>query len=87
MVSWRNFLKKVVDDFKDKGYNFNQIAEMKIITFGNKLDMSYDFYNKHNMHAVERKLNAMVNKNLINKLDRRKGHHLIRKFSHVPFNN
>ena len=51
--------------------------------------MSYDFYIKHNMHTVEWKLNAMVNKNkiLINKLDRTKRHPLIRKFCHVPFSN
>ena len=51
--------------------------------------MSYDFYFKHNMHAVEWKRNAMINKNknLINKLDRSKCHPIIRNFSHVPFNN
>ena len=45
---------------------------MTIITIANKLDMSYDFYIKHNKPAVEWKLNAMINKNksLINKLDR-----------------
>ena len=26
------------------------------------MDMSYDFYIKHNMPAVERKLNMMINK-------------------------
>ena len=61
---------------------------MNNITIANKMDMSYDFYIKHNMHDVEWKLNAMVNrkKNLINKIDRSKYHPLIRKFSHVPFN-
>ena len=36
------------------------------------MDMSYDFYIKHKMHAVERKLIAMINKNkkLINNFDR-----------------
>ena len=31
--------------------------------------MSYDFYIKHNMHAIEWKLNAKINKNknLVNK--------------------
>ena len=51
MISWLNFLEKVIDDFKNKGYAFNHIAEMKIITISNELDMSYDFYIKHNMHA------------------------------------
>ena len=63
MISRQNFLNKVIDDFKDKGYNFNHIAEMKIITIANKMDMSCDFYIKHNMLAFEWKLNAMVNKN------------------------
>ena len=27
------------------------------------MDMSYDFYIKHNMHVIEWKLSAMVNKN------------------------
>ena len=44
--------------------------------------MSYDFYIKHDMHAVEWKLNAMVNKNkgLINKVDRHWRHPLKRKY-------
>ena len=44
--------------------------------------MSYDFCNKHKMHAVERKTNAMINKNknLSKKLDRSKGHHLLENF-------
>ena len=48
--------------------------------------MPYDFYIKHNMHPVEWKLNAMVNKNknLIIKLDRNWRHPLVRKFNHVP---
>ena len=63
MVPWKNFLEKVHDDFKRKGYNLNHFEEMNILTIANKLDMSYDFYNKHNMHAVEWKLKGMINKN------------------------
>ena len=44
---------KVNSDFKDTGYTFNHIAEMKIITKAHKMDMSHDFYIKHDMHAVE----------------------------------
>ena len=89
MSFWENFLVKVVDDFKSKGYNFNQIAELNIITITNKLDMSNDFYIRHNMHAVERKLNAMINKNesLINKLNRNCRHPLIMRFELVPISN
>ena len=61
MISWSNFLEKVIDDFKNQGYNFKYIAEMNIITIANKLDMSYDFYIKHNTHAVEWRFNAMMN--------------------------
>ena len=72
MISWKNFLEKVIDDFKNKGYIFNHIGEMHIKTKANKMDMSYDFYIKHNMCALEWKLNAMINKNksLINKFPR-----------------
>ena len=63
MISWKNFLEKVIEVFKDKGYNFNHIPEMHIMTIANKLDMAYDFYIEHNMHAVEWKLTAMINKN------------------------
>ena len=44
--------------------------------------MSFDFFFKHNMHAVEWKLNKMLNKNpnLINKGSRSWRHPLKRKF-------
>ena len=44
--------------------------------------MSYDFYDKHNMDAVEWKINAMVNKNksLVNKFNDTWRHPLYRKF-------
>ena len=65
---------------------FDHIAEMNFLAIADKLDMSYDFYIKHNMCALEWRLNAMINKkNLISKLDRSKRHPLIRKYSHVPF--
>ena len=40
MVSWKNFLEKLIDDLKNKGYIFNHIEEMKIIKKANKMDMS-----------------------------------------------
>ena len=81
MISWSVFLEKVTDDFKNQAYKFNYIAEMNIITIANKIDMSYEFYIRHNMHAVEWKSNAMINKSksLINELDRNLRHDLIRK--------
>ena len=81
MISWQNFLEKVINDFKNKRYNFNHNEEMNNITIANKLDMSYDFYIKHNMCSLEWKLNAMINKynNLIKVFDRNWSHPLNRK--------
>ena len=68
-VSWSNYLRDVICNLKEKGYNFSHIAEMDIITLAHKRDMTYDHYLKHIMTAFEWKLNAMINKdkNLINK--------------------
>ena len=67
---WQKFSEDAIRDFNNIGYIFNHIAEMNIITIANKLD-KYDFYIKHNMHAVEWKLNAMINedKNLMKKIN------------------
>ena len=45
---------------------------MQNLTIANKLDMTYDFYFKQNMCALERKLIAIYNKDksLFNKVDR-----------------
>ena len=82
MAPRKNFLGKVIDDLKDKGYNFNHIAEINIITIANEMYMSHDFYFIHNMHAVEWKLNSKINKNksLINKFSRKWRHPLNSKF-------
>ena len=82
MCYWYKFLENVINDFKNKGYNFNHIAEMIIITVASKQDMSYDFYNKHNMCALEWKLRSMMNKikSLINKFYRNWRHPLNKKF-------
>ena len=81
LVSFRSFLVKVIHEFKYKGYTFNHIAEMHIITIAKKMDMSYDFYIKHTLCALERKLNAKFNENksLINKSPRNWRHPLNRK--------
>ena len=65
----RVFLEKVIGNFKEEGYNFNHIAEMNIITIAKKLDMTYDFYIKHNMCALEWKLNGMINKDKVHLLN------------------
>ena len=68
-ISRSNYLRDASVNPKEEGYHFNHLAEIDIITLAHKRDMTYDFYIKHNMHAVEWKLNAMINKdkNLNNK--------------------
>ena len=87
MTPWKKFLEKVIDDFKDKRHTFNHIAEMHNKTIAHKMDMSYDFYSKHNMHAVQRKINAMTNKNksLINKFPRNWRHPVNRNVESYRF--
>ena len=82
-------LNGAINDINNQGYFFDRIDEFNIITIADKMDLTYDFYIKHNMCALEWKLNAIINKNknLINKLDRSEHHLLIRNFSNVPFNN
>ena len=55
---------------------------MHIIPIANKMDMSYVFYIKHNMHDVEWKVNALINKkrSLINKFNHNWRHPLNSKF-------
>ena len=88
MCYWFKFSENVIRDFKDEVYTFSHIAELNTITVVKKMDMSYAFYIKHNMYAVEWKLFSMINKdkNSINKFNCNKWRHpLIRKYSHVPF--
>ena len=62
MFFWQNFFDKVTDSFKTKRYIHNHIEEMNIITVANKIDTSYDFHIKQNMHDREWKLFSMVKK-------------------------
>ena len=61
-ISWSNYLRDTIDSLKTEGYDFKYMAEMDIITLAHKRDMTYDFCMKHNMPALEWKLNAMNNK-------------------------
>ena len=87
MISWKKYLENVIDDFGKKGYKFNTIEKLKIITKSNKMDMSYDFHIKHNMDAVEWKIIAMINKNknLTNNFPRICRHLLNRKIESYRF--
>ena len=62
---------------------------MIIKTTSDIRNMTYEYYIKQPKHMVEFKLKMIIAKNphLINTLDRRINHPLIRKNSHIPFNN
>ena len=81
-ISWSNYLRDAINNLKEEGYHFNYIAEMNIITLARKRDMTSDFYFKHNMPAVEWKLNQLItkDKNLMNKLPTTWVHPLKRNF-------
>ena len=82
LISWKIFLENAINDFKNDGFDFSHISQMIIITVCNKMDMTYDYYMKQNMPAVEWKLNQLINKDkkLINKLPISWIHPLNRKF-------
>ena len=58
-------------------------------TTNDRCNMTYKYYKNLPMSMVERRLNIYVAKNpeLINSFDRTKNHPLIRKYSHLLFNN
>ena len=81
-VSWSNYLREAIGNLKEERYHFDYIAEMDIIALAYKRDMTYDFYLKHNMPAIEWKLNAMINKDksLINKFPQNWRHPINTRF-------
>ena len=87
-ISLLKYLRDVISNLKEKGYDFSHIVEMNIITLAHKCDMTY-IYLKHNMSAFEWKHNAMVNKdkNLINKFPKNWRHPINTKFNRYRNNN
>ena len=85
IFSWGCLLDDAINDINNQGYTFDRIDELNIITIADKMDMTYDFYIKHNMCAFELKLNLIPAKNphLINSLNRFHNHPLIRKHPHI----
>ena len=65
------------------------INNMIINTISCLCNMTYKKYLNSPMSMFERRINFIINKNpeLINALDRSKNHPLIRKYSHIKFNN
>ena len=78
-----------IDCFKSRGYNFYNINQMTINIINDRCNMTYENYNNQPMNMCERKLNMnnANNPKLINSRGRNKNHHVIRKSSHILFNN
>ena len=60
---------------------------MNVTTVNDKLYMSYDYYIKHPMPAVELKLNMIIRKNphLLKSLNRSHIHPIFQKYSYIRY--
>ena len=62
MVFRKKFVENKINNIKNDGFDFSHISEMNIIIVCNKMYMTNDFHMKHNMSAVEWKLNQLITK-------------------------
>ena len=83
MVSRKIFVETVINNSKNGGFDFSHISQMNNTIISNKMDMTYDFYTKQNIHMIEWKLNKFFKKvkNLMNKFPQNWMHPLNRKFA------
>ena len=88
-MNMKRLLLNWIDFFTERGHEFSHNNEMNTSTINDKLNMSYENYNKQPMQAVEIKLNVIIaeNPNLKKSINRFHNHPLSRKYSHPPFNN
>ena len=85
----KSYLLYYIDCFISRGYKFCNINHLTFNTISCMCNMKYEYYINQPMQAIELKLNMIIAKNpqLINTLDRNTNHPLIKKYSHIPFNN
>ena len=85
LFNLKRYLLYRIVNFIDKGHIFSHIDEMNITTVNDKMYMTYDYYIKHPMSAVELKLikNISKNANLTKSLNRSHIHPLFRKYSYI----
>ena len=79
----KTYLLYDIDNFIEKGHDFSHIDEMNVTVVSDKMYMTYDYYIKHPMPALELRLNMIISKNLIKSLNRSHIHPLTRKYSHI----
>ena len=89
MINLKRYLLNRIEDLLEKGYIFSHVFEMIISTINDKKYMTYEYYIKQPMQAIELNLNLNLAKNphLINSPNRSHIHPLIRNYSHIPYNN
>ena len=80
---------ETINDINIQGYCFDRIDEFNIIAIADNMELTYDFYIKHNMCSFKLKMNLILAKNphLINSLNRSYNHPLTRKYSHIAKEN
>ena len=85
----KNFFIYYIDCLKIKGYKFHHINQMIINTISDRCNLTYEQYMNYPINMFERQLNFDIGESpkLINSLDRKRNHPLIRNHSHIPFNN
>ena len=78
-----------IDFYKLQGYGFCNINEMIIKTFSDNCNITFKHYLNKPKHMCERQIfmNIAKNPQLINSFDRSKNDLVMRKYSHIPFNN
>ena len=85
----KQYLLYWINHFLERVDKFSHIIEMNNKTISDKINISYKYYMKQPKRMVETKLNQILasKPDLINHLNRNISHSLIRKSSHIPFNN
>ena len=69
--------------FLEKGYKFSDNDEMNISTINVTQYITYEYYIHQPMLSIQRRINIILAKNP----HRSNIHPLIRRYSHIPFNN
>ena len=82
----KSYLLYYIDSCEMDGYKFNKINSLTNDILSCICNITYKHYMNQPMSMVERQINYIIAKNpqLINSLDRKKNHPLIRKYLHIP---
>ena len=78
-----------INHFIPRGYKTSNIKKVTIKTINDRFNITYGNYINNPKPMFESRINFIIAKNpsLINWFDQNKNIPLVRKYSHVPFNN